>query len=334
MLRVSFDEMFETFTSILLNYGFTKEKASLSARLFTETSLDGVYSHGLNRFPRFINTIKSGHVKPENDPVKVKELGNVEVWDGQAGPGNTNAHFCMNRAMEIAADKGLSMLALKNTNHWMRGGAFGWQAANNGFIGICWTNTKPNMPAWGASENVIGNNPLIIAIPKKGGHLVLDMAMSLFSFGKIELYKRKNEELPFIGGYNNKGELTKNAAEIEQSELAMPIGYWKGAGLSLMLDLLAALLSGGNTTTDIGKHQEEAGLSQMFMAIDLKKISSPDFIEAKLEEVIKHLHSVSTFKEEDKVYYPGERTLLTRKQNTEKGIPVDEGYWQKVLDLK
>ena len=331
MQRIPFNQILDKFTEVLLKFGFEESKAKLSARLFAESSLDGVYSHGLNRFPRFINTIKSGYVKPEKDPVKKNEFGNIEVWDGQAGPGNTNAHFCMNRAMEIAAEKGLSMLALKNTNHWMRGGAFGWQAANNGFIGICWTNTKPNMPAWGASENVIGNNPLIIAIPKKEGHLVLDMAMSQFSFGKIELYKRKNEELPFIGGYNSKGELTKNAAEIEQSQLAMPIGYWKGAGLSLMLDLLAALLSGGNSTTDIGKHKEEYGLSQMFMAIDLKKISSPELVEQKLEEVMNHLHGASTFKEKDKVCYPGERTLLTRQKNMEEGIPVDEDYWQKVL---
>lgn len=333
MLRITFEEMQATFTNVLLTYGFEATKAALCARLFAESSLDGVYSHGLNRFPRFINTIRSGYVKPEYMPIKVSELGNMEVWDGQAGPGNTNAHFCMNRVIELAASKGLALLALRNTNHWMRGGSYGWQAASKGFIGICWTNTKPNMPAWGASMNVLGNNPLIMAIPRKEGHLVLDMAMSQFSFGKIELYKRKKEDLPFIGGYNKEGDLTKNAAEIEKSQLALPIGYWKGAGLSLMLDLLAALLSGGKSTKDIGSHKEEYGLSQVFIAINSVELTDADFVSSQLEKVIQDLHNASTFNEAEKVYFPGERTKMTREDNLINGIPVDKNYWQRVLEM-
>ena len=81
----------------------------------------------------------------------------------------------------------------RTPNHWMRGGSYGWQAADAGVIGICWTNTLPNVPPWGASEPRIGNNPLIIAIPRPPAHVVLDMAMSQFSVGALASYRTRGE---------------------------------------------------------------------------------------------------------------------------------------------
>jgi len=334
MKRIPIEQMQTTFQQLLMKYGFDEAKAKLSAKLISETSLDGTYSHGLNRVPRLIDTIKLGYVKPDKSPKKISGHGSLEVWDGQLGPGNTNAYYCMDQAISLAKSNGIGLVALKNTNHWMRGGAFGWQAANAGFAGICWSNTKPNMPAWGASKNILGNNPLIISVPRDEGHIVLDMAMSQFSFGKVESYKRKGEELPFAGGYDREGNVTSNPAIIEETELALPVGYWKGAGLSLMLDLLASLLSTGKATHEIGRGvNEEFGLSQVFIAIDVSKNTSEDFIAEKLKGIINDLHASPTFERGGKTYYPGERTLATRKENLENGIPVDEGYWNKVNDL-
>ena len=74
----------------------------------------------------------------------------MERWDGQRGFGPLNARHAMARAVELAHQFGIGMVALGNNNHWMRGGTYGWQAADAGCIGICWSNTCPNMPAWGA----------------------------------------------------------------------------------------------------------------------------------------------------------------------------------------
>ena len=84
--------------------------------------------------------------------------------------------------MEIASVQGMGCVAIANTNHWMRGGSYGWQAADAGVIGICWTNTLANLPPWGAAEPRVGNNPLVVAVPRADGPVVLDMAMSQFSF--------------------------------------------------------------------------------------------------------------------------------------------------------
>ena len=92
----------------------------------------------------------------------------------------------MDRAVELARANGIGCVALGNTNHWLRGGSYGWQAAEAGCVGICWTNTQPNMPAWGARDRRIGNNPFVMAVPRKEGHVVVDIAMAQFSYGQME----------------------------------------------------------------------------------------------------------------------------------------------------
>src|SRR6185369_8244775 len=123
-------------------------------------------------------------------------------------------------------------------------------------IGICWTNTLPNLPPWGSSEPRLGNNPLVIAVPRPAGHVVLDMAMSQFSYGALAAYRARGEMLPVEGGFDTEGRLTRDPATIEASQRPLPIGYWKGSGLSLMLDLIATMLSGGLATHQIPKDPE------------------------------------------------------------------------------
>jgi 3-dehydro-L-gulonate 2-dehydrogenase len=312
----------------LLKVGFASERAELCARLFLETSCDGVYSHGLNRFPRFIETIHNGNVDVHATPKLIATRGAMEQWDGQRGAGNLNAHASMERAISLSCEHGIGCVALRNTNHWMRGGSYGWQAADAGVIGICWTNTLPNLPAWGSKEARLGNNPLVIAVPRARGHVVLDMAMSQFSYGALESYRARGEELPVIGGFDLAGNLTRDAGAIEASRRPLPIGYWKGSGLSLMLDLLAALLSGGQAAHQIKQDiLQESALSQIFIAFE---VSLSDQAGNVLADRI--IHSVKTAAPagDEVVRYPGERTLEIRTRNMSEGIPVDPEIWEQV----
>ncbi len=328
MNRLSYEVIHEALCRVLLKKGFPNERAILCARLFTEASCDGVQSHGLNRFPRFIQTIESGLVNPTVEPKLVCAFGSLERWDGMSGPGNLNAYASMNRAIALARDHGIGCVALRNTNHWMRGGSYGWQAADAGYIGICWTNTMPNLPPWGGTEPRLGNNPIVIAVPRAEGHIVLDMAMSQFSFGALESYRRRGEQLPVIGGFDRKGELTRNPAAIEDSGRPLPIGYWKGSGLSLMLDAIATLLSEGTATHEIPPDvAKETSLSQVFIAFAVSDIDRNE----TLSEIIASLHISTT--DIARVRYPGERTLEIRKQNLKDGIPVEPSVWDQITRI-
>ncbi|PYU68116.1 MAG: 3-dehydro-L-gulonate 2-dehydrogenase, partial [Acidobacteria bacterium] len=237
-MRIPYDELFDGLLRVLLKLGFEQQRARLCARLFTDASRDGVYSHGLNRFPQFVRMIQTGVIAVDAEPELVTSFGSLERWDGKSGPGTLNAYRCMDRAIARSRQQGIGCVALANTNHWMRGGSYGWQAADAGVIGICWTNTMANLPPWGASDPRVGNNPVIIAVPRGKGHVVLDMAMSQFSYGALASYRMRGEPLPVEGGFDAAGWLTRDPVAIEASRRPLPIGYWKGSGLALMLDLV------------------------------------------------------------------------------------------------
>ena len=329
--RVSYDELQSTLAAILRELGFSGDRAQLSARLFADASRDGVASHGLNRFPRFVRGIRSGLVDPRATPTLVSRFGALERWDGQRGAGNLNAYAAMQRAIELGHERGIGCVGLGNTNHWMRGGNYGWQAADAGLIGICWTNTMPNLPPWGATDPRLGNNPIIVAVPRKSGHVVLDMAMSQFSYGAIESYRLKKQLLPVPGGFNSEGELTRDPAEIEHSQRALPVGYWKGSGLALILDMIATMLAGGSATHQIPADSErETALSQVFITIDPLKVGGAQQIA---DEIIDDLHK-ATASGEAPVRYPGEQVLKIRRENMERGIPVNAAIWEEVRGYK
>jgi 3-dehydro-L-gulonate 2-dehydrogenase len=314
--------------------GLVEERAALCARLFAETTRDGVYTHGLNRFPRFAAMVENGSVDVHAEATRTAGVGSLERWDGHRGVGNLNAFAATQRAMELAKQHGIGGVALANTNHWMRGGTYGWIAAEAGMFAMCWSNTLANMPAWGAATPTVGNNPLVIAVPRPGaagGHVVLDMAMSQFSYGTLAAYSKRGALLPVDGGFDTAGNLTRDAAAIEASQRAVPVGYWKGSGLSLVLDMLAAMLSGGLATHLLSRDPlRESGQSQIFLAIDPGALASTQELSQIAEGILASLHEAKSSDPNKPVRYPGEETLRLREENMRLGVPVDPEIWQQI----
>jgi len=333
-IRIPFEEMKSEFKRILLNYNFTEKRAEKCAEVFAVNSLEGVYSHGVYRFQRFVDYLGKGYVKPDAEPELVCSAGALEQWIGNLGPGILNADFCTNRAMEMAKENGIGCVSIANTNHWMRGGTDGWQAAKKGFVFIGWTNTEKNMPAWGAKDTRLGNNPLVFAVPHKEEAIVLDFAMTQFSYGKMEATEMERKELPFPGGFDKAGKLTSNPSQILETRRALPIGYWKGAGLSLLLDILATVLSGGRSTNELSKLDAEYGVSQVFIAIDTKKLGNVPAIQNTVEEIISDIKNSVPDENQSVIRYPGERVVATRKENLVNGIQVLKKIWEEIMEMK
>ena len=327
------DQMKNEFFRILVSLGLSKQKAEQCAEIFIVNSLEGVYSHGVNRFPAFVKNINEGYIKVNAVPSLVHRTGSLEQWDGNSGPGPLNALFATERAMEMAHVNGIGLVAMANTNHWMRGGTYGWQAARKGFVFIGWTNTTANMPAWGATDFRQGNNPLVIALPFGNEAIVLDFAMTQFSYGKMETYRREGKDLPYPGGFDKNGMLTTDPGDIIETQRALPVGYWKGAGLSLLLDIMAAILSGGFSTHEISKDKVEHSVSQVFIAIDLKGLKNFPAIENSIQQIIEDLQKSNPENDTTKIRYPGENVVQTRKTNLKNGIPVNSDIWEQIMML-
>lgn len=333
-MRVNYDVMVNEFARVLEKKGFLPSDAQDAAVIFAQNSLAGVFSHGLNRFPRVVSYLEKGEIDPSAKATCEMRMGPMERWNGHRGFGPLNAKHAMDRACELAKENGVGIVALANNNHWMRGGTYGWLAANNGCIGICWSNTMPNMPAWGGKDRKIGNNPLIMSIPRSNGeHVVLDCAVSQFSYGKIEDCRLKGRKLPVPGGYDTNGNLTTDPAEIEKTWRVLPMGYWKGSGLSIVLDLIATVLSNGNSVSKIGTFEDEVGLTQIMIAIDPEKFNTVEETDAIIDAIIADIKSSEPEKEGGEVRYPGEGELRNIRENSEKGIPVVEEVWESVLKM-
>ncbi len=330
-MKIPYEQLKAEFLRVLLKYNFSPAKAEQLATTFAQNSRDGIYTHGLNRFPGFIEYIQDGLVKPDAEPTLFNTLGLIEQWDGNLAAGILNAAHCADRAIALAKQHGIGCVAIRNTNHWMRGGTYGWQAADAGCLAICFTNTIANLPPWGGVDPRLGNNPLVIAVPKSNGHVVLDMAMSQFAYGKLQMQAANNNQpLPLPGGYDEEGNLSTDPTAIIQSKRMLPAGFWKGSGLTMLLDLLATILSQGNSTEKITDSGKESGVSQVFICIH-----QPDaaLVEQLTQQIIAYSKTSRPDKENGEITYPGENTLRTRERNLKEGIPVVEAIWNKVLSL-
>ena len=216
-MRVPYKEVVQRLAEILGQEGMAVERAELCARLFADASRDGVPSHGLNRFALFLKWIRAGTVVANAELTRVRGIGGLERWDGGFGPGPWNAWNSMKRAIELAKTHGIGCVGLRRTNHWMRAGNYGWQAADAGCVGICWTNGIALMSPWGGKGRRIGNNPLVIAVPRHGKdsdgfggaeHVVLDMAVSQYSMGKLGIFRNAGQMAPLPAGYDANGNET------------------------------------------------------------------------------------------------------------------------------
>ena len=333
MVYISAEEMKQTLGSVLLKHGCTRKTAEACASIFTDNSVDGIYSHGINRFSSFVNHVRNGIIDPKAVPTLKHAFGGLEHWDGHRGIGVLNAVHATERAMALAELNGIGCAALAQTNHWMRAGYYGWKAARKGFVLIAWTNTIGNMPAWNARDPRLGNNPLMIALPFNGEAIVLDMAMSQYSYGALQLAAMKNEQLPVAGGYDEAGKLTQDPSAILRSNRPLPIGYWKGSGLSLLLDILSVIISGGWATFEISREKYETGRSQVFIAMDLSKLENYSTIPEMLQQVVDDYKNSLPVNDQIQILYPGERVVQTRKANLKNGIPVMKKIWEEVLLL-
>jgi 3-dehydro-L-gulonate 2-dehydrogenase len=321
-LRIPYEQLQQEFERVLLALSFPEAKAAHCARIFAQNSRDGVYTHGLNRFPAFVEAVRQGRVDPAAEPECVERTGALERWDAHLAPGVYGAWQAMARAVALAQEHGLGCVALGNTNHWMRGGTYGWQAAEAGCIGICFTNTIANVTPWGGSAARLGNNPLVISVPRGAQPpVVLDMALSQYSFGKLGTYAAEGETLPVPGGYDAAGNLTTDPAAVLASQRGLPIGFWKGSGLALVLDALLTALTGGRSTAAISQSGHEYGVSQCFLALRQPALHAP-----LIDDIIRYTKQGH----ENEVRYPGEQSWLTRQDNLAHGIPVRADIWEQV----
>jgi 3-dehydro-L-gulonate 2-dehydrogenase len=164
--------------------------------------------------------------------------------------------------------------------------------------------------------------------------VVLDMAMSQFSYGALESYRTRGDMLPVDGGFDTEGNLTRDPAAIEKSQRPLPVGYWKGSGLSIVLDIIAAMTSLGKATHQLSSDPLfEAGISQVFLAMNPEALGPAPALAQIADDIVASLHNCKAAENGARVRYPGEKTLRTRAENRKLGLPVEPAVWAQILAM-
>jgi 3-dehydro-L-gulonate 2-dehydrogenase len=333
MPTLSADALTDEFQRILAELGFAPEAATELAGIFVGNTLAGVPSHGVDRFPRFVARVRAGEVDPAARCDCRLSLGALERWSAHGGAGPLAARRAMTRATVLAETHGIGLVALAETNHWMRGGTYPAEAAERGFLAVAFTNTVALMPPWGGTTPRIGNNPLIVAIPGRPVTLV-DMAMSLYSMGALERHRRGGRRLDAEGGYDAEGRPSRDPAAIEATRRLLPAGLWKGSALAIALDMAASLLSGGLSTVAISEDRPaETDVSQVFVAVDLKRLVGDDERDRVLDRIRASVHASEPVDPRRPVRLPGEETPERIRRGLADGVAVDDAVWAEIRAL-
>ncbi|WP_375749454.1 3-dehydro-L-gulonate 2-dehydrogenase [Vibrio sp. HN007] len=333
MPLVKIEELQNEYERILLARDMKPETATRLAAGFVEMANEGTYSHGINRFPVFIDQVDKGQIKLNAEPECVNSMGALEQWDCNFGPGVLNGLVCADRAMELAKQYGIGMVGMKNSNHWMRGGAYVLKMARQGFAGIASTNSIAVMPAWGGKDHRVGSNPLIMAIAGEPPVLV-DCSMTQYSYGQLQNFVLADKELPVVGGFDDNGELTKDPHVLWENKRLLPMGFWKGSSMAIVLDMMLTAITGGQSvpalTEDMGG---EFGVSQFLIAIDLSKTMDSTRYAEEMKRIRDYVLASEPAETGQVMIAGSEIQAFLDKHEAQGGIEINDGIWSQIKAL-
>lgn len=324
-LRFPYADFVALIQATLEKEGVPTEIAAIEAELTVEADLLGVPSHGVSRLPNLLKGLREGRAKAAPQVRVVRDKAAICVLDGDCGPGRYICLTAMEQAIERAKTFGIGACLATHTSHWGRAHAYAARAAQAGMIGICLTNAITSMAGWGAGKPVIGNNPLAIGLPgvNPDEPVVLDMAMSQAAVGKVATWLREGKTIPNNWGYDAEGKPSSDAAAILKGAVA-PMGEHKGAGLSLMLQLMTAALAGGMLDHELREH-DTTGLdsesSKLFIALDVSAFIDPDTFHERVATLLTWLKEHAS-SESELFQWPGERGWREAVKNKVDGVPV------------
>jgi LDH2 family malate/lactate/ureidoglycolate dehydrogenase len=334
-VRIPYAELCKQVAKVLVQSGVSAELATLEAEVMAEADLLGVPSHGVRMLPGLLQALQDGRVKADPKIHFVREFGATCTLDGDNGPGRNVACRAMKEAVQRARQFGVGVCLAVHTTHWGRAHAYASRAAKQGLIGICTTNGMPCMAVWGATGKVIGNNPLAIGIPRKETEdpMVLDMAMSQAAVGKVGTWLREGREIPRGWGLDSDGKPSSDPQAILAGAV-LPFGGHKGAGLTLMMEILTAALAGGAFGNEI-EAGDRSGLdpdsSKLFIALDPDAFGGKSVLTERVDDYLHYLRETASTA--GPFTWPGERGWRERDINLVQGVPLHEEIVQQLQDV-
>ncbi len=321
---------------VLEKGGLSREHARIVSDNLTQANLRGVDTHGSGLLPNYYRRLKEGGINPEANVRIVKESPAVVIVDGDAGPGQVATQFAMQKAIEKARVCGIGWAEVVNSNHHGALAYYSLMAAEQDMIGITFTGAYPSIAPWGGKQRLIGNNPLAIAAPVDGEKpLVLDMAMSVRANGQLRLAQERGTPLGEGQALDKDGNPTSDWKAAAAGSL-LPFGGYKGSGLTLMLELMAAVMGGGPHTTQMNMNARNSTPSRTghsLAALNISFFSDVAKFKREAAAIAKEWRSSEKRPGFSEVLTPGEKEWRFMAEREKKGIPLYAGSLKILQDL-
>ena len=321
--------------AILLAFGATPEEASLQAEARLQGQLRGHpgQGQGMRGIGRYCAMLENGGIVP-NAPFEIlTETPAIALVDGHKGFGQVIAARAMDLAITKARDLGVGLVGVRHSNHLGITAFHAMRAADQKMIGICMTNAGPEMAPWGGITPTIGTNPWGIAAPTNLGFpLVLDMALSMSGKGMVRWHQREGKPIPTDWAYDKDGNLTDDPARAMKGPL-VPMGAFKGTGLSIMTDILTGVLMGASfgltPYTDPANHD----VAHTLIAVDIERFMPFSTYLERMDAFCAELKASALAPGFDQIFLPGELEHRRAEERATNGIDLDLETLDTLRDL-
>lgn len=325
-LRAFTAEAFET-------AGVAPEEARIAADVLVTADLRGVESHGVARLHHYLAHLKQGKVAATTRLNIVRELPTTVTIDAGNGLGLVAAYRAMEIAIDRAAQYGSGAVAVRNSNHFGIAGYYAMMALPHNMIGIAMCNTSPNVVPFGGSKPMLGTNPIAWAFPAgTEPAIVMDMATSGISFGKLEVAFRTGAQIPLGWALGEDGLPTSNTPEAVKVRRLIPLGGlaegtgYKGYALSTVVEAMCHALSGAAMSLNImavhGRGTQPTNTGHFFAAYRVDGFRDVSEFKHDIDELVRTLRSCPPQPGTTGVLLPGEKEHRTAAERSRDGIPL------------
>lgn len=325
--RIPVNRLHKFCVEALVKTGMQPTAAMTVADVLVMTDTWGIFSHGTGALRNYVRCLIAGGIDPHAAPKVVNEGNSWAIVDAHAGMGMLAARLAIETAVRNAQTQTVSWVGVKNSSHFGAAGYYANMAVEQKMIGIAMSNTDPNMVVPGGRGNAMGNNPLACGIPAGDEYpILLDIASSAVAAGKIIAMKALAQPIPSGWLTDAEGIPATEIGNWPASGSMVPMAGHKGYGIALLIEILAAMLTGAAMLDEVNSWilspAIPAGLGHAFVVINPAAIIPFPEFQARIDQMIRKIRSSPKAKNSARIYLPGEIEWERRRDALANGIAL------------
>jgi LDH2 family malate/lactate/ureidoglycolate dehydrogenase len=293
-------------------------------------NLRGIESHGVSRVPRYLELFDKGESVPDAVPTVERPRAAIAIVDAHAAPGPVAMNLAVAEAITGARDCGVGWASVRGTVHTGAIGYYTSAAAAAGFAAIGVVAGIPNMAYAGARGAAVATSPISVAVPAgRHGIVLLDMATAVMALGRINQLKAAGAQLPPGVAATAEGEPTTDPA---LAAVPLPVGGPKGAGLSLVFELLASGLAANPIVPGYHSGDRRHRQNGFILAVDVSAFTDPGQFAAAVDDTVDAIKALPPQAETAEILIPGERGRRSEIKRRASGVPLGPKAWRELTE--